>query len=61
MNYICIFNVLKVILRKFKRYIVYPPIAYYWTGVLILDRSYLVWNLTNSKIAERKASEPRIS
>ncbi len=36
-----------------------PPITYYWTGVLILDHSYLVENLTiNSKIAETKALEP---
>ncbi len=36
---------------------VYPPIAHYWTGLLILDHSYLVENLTNSKIAETKALE----
>ncbi len=36
----------------------YPPITYYWTGLLILDHSYLVVNLTNSKIAETKALEP---
>jgi hypothetical protein len=36
----------------------YPPIIYYWTGLLILDHSYLVGNLTNSKIAETKALEP---
>ncbi len=35
-----------------------PPITYYWTGLLILDQSYLVGNLTNSKIAETKALEP---
>jgi hypothetical protein len=35
-----------------------PPITYYWTGLLILDHSYLVGNLTNSKIAETKAVEP---
>jgi hypothetical protein len=34
------------------------PITYYWTGLLILDNSYLVGNLTNSKIAETKALEP---
>ncbi len=28
----------------------YPPITYYWTVSLILDHSYLVGNLTNSKI-----------
>jgi hypothetical protein len=33
-------------------------ITYYWTGLLILDHSYLVGNLTNSKIAETKALEP---
>ncbi len=36
----------------------YPPITYYWTGLLMLDNSYLVGNLTNSKITETKASEP---
>ncbi len=36
----------------------YPPITYYWTGLLILDHSYLVENLTNSKIAETKDVEP---
>jgi hypothetical protein len=36
----------------------YPPITYYWTGLQILDHSYLVRNLTNSKIAETIASEP---
>jgi hypothetical protein len=35
----------------------FPPITYYWTGFLILDHSYLVGNLTNSKIAETKALE----
>ncbi len=34
-----------------------PPITYYWTGLLILDHSYLIGNLTNSKIAETKALE----
>ncbi len=33
----------------------YLLIIYYWTGLLILDQSYLVGNLTNSKIAETKA------
>jgi hypothetical protein len=33
-------------------------ITYYWIGLLILDHSYLVGNLTNSKIAETKAVEP---
>jgi hypothetical protein len=32
-----------------------PPITYYWTDLIILDYSYLVGNLTNSKIAETKA------
>ncbi len=36
----------------------YPPITYYCTGLLILDHSYLVGNLTNPKIAETKALEP---
>jgi hypothetical protein len=36
----------------------YPLITYYWTGLLILDQSYLVGNLTDSKIAETKALEP---
>ncbi len=36
----------------------YPPITYYWTCLLILDHSYLVRNLTNSKIAEKKALKP---
>jgi hypothetical protein len=35
-----------------------PPINYYWTGLLTLDHSYLVGNLTNSKIAGTKALEP---
>ncbi len=37
---------------------IYPTITYYWTGLLMLDPSYLVGNLTNSKIAETKALEP---
>jgi hypothetical protein len=36
----------------------YSPITYYWTGLLILDHSYLVGNLTNSKIAGTKPLEP---
>jgi hypothetical protein len=36
----------------------YPPITYYWAGLLILDHSNLVGNLTNSKIAETKALKP---
>jgi hypothetical protein len=35
-----------------------PPITYDWTGLQILDHSYLVGNLANSKIAETKALEP---
>jgi hypothetical protein len=35
-----------------------PTISYYWTVPLMLDHSYLVGNLTNSKIAETKALEP---
>jgi hypothetical protein len=34
---------------------IYLPITYYWTGLLILDHSYLVGNLTNSRIAATKA------
>jgi hypothetical protein len=34
------------------------PITYYWTVSLILDHSYLVGNLTNSKIVETKPLEP---
>jgi hypothetical protein len=36
----------------------YPLITYYWTGLLILDQSYLLRNLTNSKMNETKALEP---
>jgi hypothetical protein len=37
----------------------YPMITYYWTvSLIILDHSYLVGNLTNSKIAGTKALEP---
>ncbi len=36
----------------------YPPITHYCTGLLILDHSYLVGNLTKSKIAETKTLEP---
>jgi hypothetical protein len=35
-----------------------PPVTYRWTRLLILDHSYLVGNLTNSKIVETKALEP---
>jgi hypothetical protein len=35
-----------------------PPITYSWTGLLLLDHSYLVGNLTNTIIAETKALEP---
>jgi hypothetical protein len=45
--------------RKIPRYFTvrYLPITYYWTGLLILDHSFLVGKLT-SKIAETKALEP---
>jgi predicted membrane-bound dolichyl-phosphate-mannose-protein mannosyltransferase len=43
-------------LVELKAYKLYLAITYYWTGLLILDHSYLVGNLTNSKIAETKAS-----
>ncbi len=33
-----------------------PPITYFWTVPLILDHSYLVGNLTSSKIADTKVS-----
>jgi hypothetical protein len=33
-------------------------ITYYWTGLLILNHSYLGGNLTNSKTAETEALEP---
>jgi hypothetical protein len=36
----------------------YPSITYYRTDLLILNYSYLLGNLTNSKIAETKALEP---
>jgi hypothetical protein len=36
----------------------YPQITYSWTGLLISDHSYLVGNLTNSKVAETKTLEP---
>jgi hypothetical protein len=45
-------------LRGITLQVKYPPITYYWTGLLIVDHSYLVGNLTNSKIAETKALEP---
>jgi hypothetical protein len=32
-----------------------PPITFYWTVPRILDHSYFVGNLTNSKISETKA------
>jgi hypothetical protein len=35
-----------------------PDIIYYWTVPLILDHSYLVEILTNSRIAEAKALKP---
>jgi hypothetical protein len=34
----------------------YLPITYYWTVPLILDHSYLVGELTSSKIADTKVS-----
>ncbi len=35
---------------------VYPLITYYWTAsLLILDHSYLLGNLINSRIAENKS------
>jgi hypothetical protein len=37
---------------KLKRY---PQITYYWTSLVILGNSYLVGNLTNSKIAEKES------
>jgi hypothetical protein len=43
---------------KIKSLFGYTPITYYWTGLLIMDHSYLFGNLTNSKIAETKALEP---
>jgi hypothetical protein len=36
----------------------HPPITHHWTGLLILDHSYLVGNVTNSKISETTALEP---
>jgi hypothetical protein len=36
----------------------YPLIPQYWTGLLIMNHSYLVGNLTNSKIAGTKSLEP---
>jgi hypothetical protein len=47
-NFIFIF--LKIFIATF--------ITYYWTGLLILDHSYLVGSLTNAKIAETKALKP---
>jgi hypothetical protein len=35
----------------------YPLITYSWTVTLILEHSYFVRNVTNSKIAETKALE----
>jgi hypothetical protein len=43
---------------KFRGLMRYPQITYYWTGLLMLDHSYLVGNLTNSKNAETKTVEP---
>ncbi len=38
----------------------YPPITYFWTVLLISDHSYLVENLTYSKVAETKALDPSL-
>jgi hypothetical protein len=38
--------------------LMYSPVTYSWTGLLIWDTSYLVGNMSNSKIAEMKALEP---
>jgi hypothetical protein len=40
------------------RDLTYPSITYYWTVPLILDHSYLVRYLKNSKIGETKVLEP---
>jgi hypothetical protein len=45
---------------QYKHFWQYPPITYYWPGLLILDHSYPVGNLTNSKTAETKGLEPLI-
>jgi hypothetical protein len=37
-------------------FVLYPPITYYWTVLLILDHSYLVGKLTGSEIADKKVS-----
>jgi hypothetical protein len=44
----------KLLYHRF--YFRYHPITYYWTVPLILDHSYLVGKLTNSKIADTKVS-----
>ncbi len=36
---------------------IYPPITYLWTVPLILDHSYLVGQLTSSKIADTKVCQ----
>ncbi len=36
-----------------------PPITYYWTVPLILDHSYLVGKLTNSKLLIQKCQDFR--
>ncbi len=36
----------------------YTLITYYWTGLPILDHSYLVGNLTKAKMAQTKALAP---
>jgi hypothetical protein len=58
------FFFLRMILKNLERswgYVWYHPIIYYWTLPLIMDHSYLVGNLTYSKIAETKALEPQKS
>jgi hypothetical protein len=53
------FSFLQSLERSFRELeLWFLPITYYWTGLLILDHSYLVGNFSNSKIAETKALEP---
>jgi hypothetical protein len=40
-----------------ERFQILPPDHCYWTVPLILDNSYIVGKLTNSKIADTKVSE----
>jgi hypothetical protein len=44
--------------KKKKVFLIYPRSPIIGQVSLILDNSYLVGNLTNSKIAETKALEP---